>query len=667
MDIDADGELSAELQSLTRLSELGSAPHFVVDPTRMTAGAVAFGRTGRYTVCLDGGLLPLRTTDPAAFGAVIQHELAHISNLDVDLTYAVVALWRAFAALVLLPYVVVTGVTFAMAQFAGRFLASDAVFWPAGRPALIRQIAVSLFLTLLVYLTTADILRHRELHADADAVAQGADRGIWDRAAEGERATENLRMLMRWRALWRVHPSSQKRARSLHDPAALFSLGPLQLFLIGSVTSLSLKTLTELWGSALITWSIVGASATLVTVAVWRSVLYAVKAGAEVPSGLWAGCWLGFGLTAGELLTATDSVNRWLPPHPEVLLVLVIGAMGFTVWVTQCAWLQASTPNGVQTGFPPALCVAAVALAVTGMLWWQRSGSLLTMGNFFAAYGERNYIVQIAPGPWHAHSGTLSVMSAVLPELAASVRDGLTVLMTPVLWLYPLALWTGRGSQRPALRRTLTLGVTGGGLAWIGIAVVMASMHTWQPAPAQRAGAFGIIYLWWVVAVIWIAVAATGFAAGSGSRLWLTRALVASGVAVLIAIAGLFLSSSVDGCLGPLRVMGDSCHVLPATGWLVVKTTMGELLLSLYGAMASAVVAASIAFAVRRVIRRSHSPELFSTKVAGNREPGGIANRACFTAAVVSILIATFVASASADSGGVAASPTLPPPRKPPQ
>lgn len=43
------------------------------------------------------------TRQPAAFEAVILHELAHIRNKDVNQTYLAIAIWRAFVLAALLP------------------------------------------------------------------------------------------------------------------------------------------------------------------------------------------------------------------------------------------------------------------------------------------------------------------------------------------------------------------------------------------------------------------------------------------------------------------------------------------------------------------------------------------------------------------------------------
>ncbi|MET9557209.1 M48 family metalloprotease [Streptomyces sp. NPDC006645] len=100
--IDPTGEVRRLVDELVAVAGLTRPPRVVVDPAAHTPSAVVFGRWRRYTVCLHGGLLVRRLADPAGFRGVVLHELAHIRNRDVDITYATVALWRVFLA-VLMP------------------------------------------------------------------------------------------------------------------------------------------------------------------------------------------------------------------------------------------------------------------------------------------------------------------------------------------------------------------------------------------------------------------------------------------------------------------------------------------------------------------------------------------------------------------------------------
>ncbi|MGW6710874.1 M48 family metalloprotease, partial [Streptomyces sp. NPDC054956] len=125
-----------------------------------TANAVAFGHAGRRYVELASGMEGLLVKDPAAFDAVVLHELGHIRNHDLDVTQAITALWWAFVALVTAAFgLSLTG------------FAADG----AGLRTLCLQLAL---LTSVVYAARNTYLHSRELHADAFAAthpAGGAD------------------------------------------------------------------------------------------------------------------------------------------------------------------------------------------------------------------------------------------------------------------------------------------------------------------------------------------------------------------------------------------------------------------------------------------------------------------------------------------------------------
>ncbi|MFH9749073.1 M48 family metalloprotease [Streptomyces anulatus] len=174
--LDHDGQILLHLSRLAQMTGIKRMPRIVVDPFAPFAtstGAAVFGRTGRPTMCLHGGLLARRAAAPEDFEAVLLHELAHIRNRDVTLTYATVALWRTFIAVVLLPYAVGFGVLLFNS------------YTPETPPyevdlAAWRAIALPVFMMVIVYLASSDVLRSRELHADLTAARWGAHPRVWD-------------------------------------------------------------------------------------------------------------------------------------------------------------------------------------------------------------------------------------------------------------------------------------------------------------------------------------------------------------------------------------------------------------------------------------------------------------------------------------------------------
>ena len=79
---------------------------WLLQPLNVRLSAFAFGRPGRRFVAISGGAAVAAARKPAAFDAVILHELAHVKNRDIDQTYLALAIWRAFVVAALLPLAV---------------------------------------------------------------------------------------------------------------------------------------------------------------------------------------------------------------------------------------------------------------------------------------------------------------------------------------------------------------------------------------------------------------------------------------------------------------------------------------------------------------------------------------------------------------------------------
>ncbi|MET8546659.1 M48 family metalloprotease, partial [Kitasatospora sp. NPDC004799] len=573
-----DGELRAELLRLAEAARLPVVPEFVVDPGRLGSGAVVFGHARRRTVCLYAGLLVTRVSDPAGFRAVVLHELAHIRNRDVDLGYAVTALWRVFALLVALPFVVVVGGTLVGAEF-GLFVGADRVFWPAGRAPLVKQTATAVGMALLVVQARADALRHRELYADADAVALGADRRVWE-------VPDPAGPAARLGRIWRAHPTWAQRRRALEDPAALFTLAPSQTFLVGAAGVTVALLLPPFAGGTGGVWLAAVPTALVLAVAAWRSAAYAAHRGTAPPQGLRAGLWLGAGLVVGELVVdITADGGRWFPRHPLVLLVLLLGALAYVPWLVQCARL------GLGRGRVAAVLASAgaVLVAAAGLAWWAGGGHLYTAGDFLGRGGMRELLVRQFPGGWERHGAELEWIAAVLPRLGVDGVTGAFVAAAGALWALPYLLWLLGGHR--GLGRAVRRGLLGGVLCVAGVLVVKAALHPGRPPLGARGGGYALRYVSWLTVAVWAGVVVTAAVVALVSRrLWLVGALVAAGVAQTVALVAVFLLMSADGCLGPLRTMGDSCRWVPGGAWPLVQVLAGPVLPALFGAAMAAVL-----------------------------------------------------------------------------
>ncbi|GGP93517.1 M56 family metallopeptidase [Streptomyces roseolilacinus] len=649
---DPRGEVRAEVARLAGTAGVRVLPDLVVDPAAFDAGAVVFGRAGRRTLCLHHGLLHVRRLDPARFQAVVLHELAHLRHRDVDIAYAVTALWRAFLALAAVPFVLVVGGSLVAAHL-GWFLGADAVFWPAARPYLVKEVATAAFLFLLVVLARADTLRHRELYADRGAVARGADPGVWRARAEG--AAARGRAARDVSALWRSHPSWEERCRVLRDPAGLFTLTGTPLFLLGAVTVVTGNALGGLWEAGPAAWLTGGLAAALLTVSVWRAALYAAHRGTPGPSGVRAGLALGLGLVCGELLSGTSVGPGWGPAHPEPLLFPLLGAVAYVCWLAQCTRLRLRDTPGTPSALRGAMLVAAVAgcvVAAAGLGWWMGEGQLWLAGAPYRTGGLEQHIREVFPGPWDRYGQYAAVLpwiAAVLVSVSAAGSTPLVVAAAAVLWIHPAVLLLRR-PRAAGLRSTVLAGLAGGVLGVAAVAVVMAYVHSWRPPLEERGTAFGLVHLWWRTVALWAGVAVTAAVVAAATRTHrLPRALTAAGIAHVTALAGQFVLQSADGCLGPLRVMGDTCHWLPEAAWPLTELLVQMTVPAMFGA---ALVAAPLAR-----LPRAGRPSAPAEAVRRPWPP-----RIAVGLAAALAVVSSVVAVRSASGGGTA----LAVPRRPP-
>lgn len=129
----------------------------LLDPTEYRADGVAFGHAGRRHIELTAGAVLLHGRDPAAFRAIVMHEIGHLRNRDLDVTYLTIGLWHAFVLLTAL----VVGV-----------LGVNLGDRTTERLPNLTHLAV---LWVIVLLTRNGILRAREHEADAYAAERAPE------------------------------------------------------------------------------------------------------------------------------------------------------------------------------------------------------------------------------------------------------------------------------------------------------------------------------------------------------------------------------------------------------------------------------------------------------------------------------------------------------------
>ncbi|MFC5253558.1 M48 family metalloprotease [Streptomyces nigrescens] len=612
-------ELAGDLVALTQRAGLVGRVTFVIRPAAVTASGVAFGRWGRSTVCLNAGLVALRQQNPALFRTVVLHELAHVRNRDVDIAYATEALWRAFAVLVLLPYTLLCLVP---AELLGN-PASAVTLWQQQWDVGVRGLVRPAVLFALVLLARADVLRTRELYADLDAARWGGE--LPHPGAEGRPARGLPTVLQSAVSLWRTHPSWAQRASALHDPAPLFGAQPVMLFLNALAAMEVVTALYPLsndtpgpytWRSAP-AWLVAAAITGITGVALWRAVTHAVLTGRPGPSGLVAGCWLGAGLMAGELLTFRSSANGWLPPQPWLLLLLVIAGAVLCWWATRCAelWLvrcRGRSPRWTLLGGLAALLLVFGAWFTL----WDRVGSLYLLD--LASPGDAARMEQVlGTTPDSLGAGQLQAIFPVLGvALQFVVSAPLTALGGAVLWLYPLLAWARRpvtgvpawvrsalggavGSWRtapeiPPLRWVLSQGMVGGALAVCSLTALAWWLHPGHP---RSGGA-----TWIMVVALLTAFAISTIAALTAALVYrrapahrLPVALVAAGITILVGMCGAIVLLGTDGCVRQRSLFVENCGWVTAPLWgLIHSITALVLGIGFYPALFAALAGAGL-------------------------------------------------------------------------
>ncbi|MER8044498.1 M48 family metalloprotease [Streptomyces sp. NPDC094032] len=641
-------------------------PRFVVDCTALDAGAVVFGRARAPVVSLHAGLLTVRGTAPERFRAVVLHELAHIRTMDVGLAYSVLALWRAFLAVVLVPYTVIVGGSFVWVAATGNFPGLDDRLWPAALPELTRQTAKALLLVAAVVLMRAATLRHRELVADVDAVAAGARIEVWEKAAAAEAARSrpgpnasgsaaHFLPAARALALLSPHPTWQERLRALHRPFTLRGLSPLQYFLIGCTAMISVHTVVRAWGPGLGASTVAMIAAGILFFAVWHDQLRArfahlVREYGPSPA---PGLAFGGGLFLGQLVAGVGHSSRWWPTAPEapvVLLALPLCGALWVGWVDQISHLcllQGARPRAAVwlTALPG--CLFGVAL----FQWWVDDAFTALAGDPFGSALES--LAGELPELARTHPTTLRVMAGTIQYVGApATRDSMAFLGIAAWFLVVLVQlprFYGRGplyrmrsvtmrAERAGFGGVATLGLMCGLAVCVVLFVLLSSADSLRPGTPLPESARRTLLVWWTAMAFWAgsALAAVLTAIRLGP-LWLPRALTAAAVAQATALVGFLGLMSFGGCGG--LVATASCGLYSPELAAIHPVLSETVSLGSLAAALAAVPAALLAYVVRRPVRLRPRPP---------RGRAATPVRTWAARAGVGLLLATTVASCSA-------------------
>ncbi|MCC9305872.1 M48 family metalloprotease [Kitasatospora sp. RB6PN24] len=302
--------LVAELDRLRRLAGVSRPVAFRVQPFALAPSAFVFGLPGRRCLVVSGGLVVRMATDPAAFRAVVLHELAHLRNRDVDFTYGALAFTGAFALLD-------GGAAFAGGVYSALSSGADLL--------VLLELAVKTLGLLVVALTlTAAIVRSRELNADARVRDWGEEGAALERVLAALPTPARRRL--------RLHPAPATRLAALRTAIPPFGSGlgsGMAIAVACGIGGYSLELMADSvarfvivprWGGA-VTGALLAVG---IVTGRWRT---AGSTGRAAPDlALWR---FGTGLAAG---LALDLVLQ--PAYPEVTIARPAAlAVWIVVWV----------------------------------------------------------------------------------------------------------------------------------------------------------------------------------------------------------------------------------------------------------------------------------------------------------------------------------------------
>lgn len=572
-------EVVARLAELSREAGLQALPRFVWNPLNPAAGGLAFGRVGRRYVALGGGLVVTFYTDPAAFRAIVLHELGHLRNRDVDKAYFSMALWYSLLAVAVLPLLA--------SLYGERLSYSWSIVWRLGA------------LVVLVYLSRNGVLRAREAYADV-------------RASQSDGGDDGLRSVIaalpvsaggRWRRLLSVHPDPQARLAALDNTDLLFRPRLGEAFGAGVMLTLIYGQLALLihyfdasltgpyWLAALV---VAPFCAAVVAVGIWRGAFLSLARPAATSSIWRVGVALGLGFLAGQLLslltitTGGESSFAQATNLPEIgnvvssamfgsgiaWVLLALLSLGlFVLWIDVGAtvWLSRGGERTPRLAMAGGVVASGAVLTVwTGLFFLLHDVSVPVARQLTESSQEVYELVgeAIWLGPFFLFrflwDGTGLVLASEWPVIPAFA----------LLWAFPFAAtarrrgrewpsWAFTGANRPQalqpqrlnLRRAIVIGLAAGLVAWVGILTLRAGIrasHGVEP-PLTDEFFFGVFH-WQLVLGMAAQTLAAAIAVVVCRSCAIVHGLLAGFVAGLVSCAALLSVRTIAGCLTPFSL-----------------------------------------------------------------------------------------------------------------
>jgi Zn-dependent protease with chaperone function len=597
-------EVVEEVRRLAVEAGLAQMPALAWSPLDSAPTGLAYGHAGRYTVALTGGLVIRHATDPEAFRAVVRHELAHIRNRDVDLTYFAVSLWHAFLLGAVLPFVL--------------------TLLDEGPSAILRVSWRLLALAVLVYLTRNAVLRSREVYADVRAsVGEGASRAIRRVLSTLPRKPER-----RWRRLLRVHPDPAVRLAAVTDTRPMFRLELVTAFGAGVTATVAYESVVDVVAAFVndpLDMRFVAALAFapavvgVVGLGVWRS-SFATLADGRWPGPVWL---LSLALAAGFLIGPELSLEGSIVTEGDTLLSQALDGKGLLwvagllavltlllEWVRACAsaWIRALAGRRSRAAVTAGLLAAGgVMTIVMGVFYVSRDlraaigiakqATAVDHATISAVtWGMPEWIYQLVMNPqlvWTLQRPLIlpALLTVIaLPLAAAFVRRARGPVDTS--WAF---LDAGGRLDPPPLEfhplRPLLVGLAGGAAFLLAALVLRLGLHSGVDAATRARIEFSFAFYSWQVALAVLAQAAVGAVATAVS---LHRARVLDGLAAAlitgsIAAIGIFGGPAAAGCVDAVAMNPGPCawDVSADFAWDVYRQVV---LLGAVGALAASLV-----------------------------------------------------------------------------
>ena len=211
---------------LVAASGLHRVPVITWSPREAGSDALAYGRPGRYRIAVTPAILGSARRHPDAFDTNIRHELGHVRNHDILITYFAVASWYAMLPVLAVPLFL-------------SLAASDFSQVP-------EYLTRALVLSAMMYLTRAALLRTREYYADIRADSWSQDADMFSAQVAAAPAQGRSGGVRRW---WALHPASGERIRTVRDPSGLGRPRVSELLAISFTAGAALPLFFELVAS----------------------------------------------------------------------------------------------------------------------------------------------------------------------------------------------------------------------------------------------------------------------------------------------------------------------------------------------------------------------------------------------------------------------------------